>query len=416
MMNMNRRQFIQVSGVLSLAPFLPGAAPSFATSSSTPPIGKFFAVLRVPGGMDVTLGLDPWTEAQMPLATDMFVEYRQDELIDINPAMKLGPSCAPMKAHAGDFSVVNGVFMSQADNGHGASLSYISAGSSAPTSPSLAVEVARSTMEGDFGVVSDGMLFLGDRTITSTTTTDLKDLPGRTDMSPILKQVLTPGSKTSFAEAIQKILSSSNGTQNFIKNLLSFGAAEDLGEGPILAAAFMSDVSSCAQLDLSVGLLDTHGNHVNTHKTEQTKVWDKVSEILTLFKKTPYGGGSLFDHTTFMVVSEFARTPALNGAGGKDHNPFTNSVMLAGRGIKGGLVVGASKLVTAVESPDKASYHIAYPIDFATCEVERTRTPESRMIFPENVAQTVATAMEVDRNIFRSFPAETLPLSVLLKS
>lgn len=365
--------------------------------------------------MDVTLGLDPWTAPDHPLASDMFIEYRQEELVQVG-GIFLGPSCAPLKAHAGDFSVVNGVFMSQVDNGHTASLDYICAGSTNSTAPTLPVEIARATTEGAFGVLTDRTLSLGDRVVSSSMIEDLKELPKRLDLTSLLEKIAAPGGRTAFASAIARVLASGAETKSFIQNLQSFGAPEALTDAQVLAAAFMSDVASSAQLEVSLGQLDTHANHVGTHKTEQTNVWTKVAELFQLFKNTAYGSGSLFDHTTFMVVSEFARTPALNGAGGKDHNPMTNSVLLAGRGIVGGQVIGASRLVTAAESSTGESYHIAYPIDYATCEVQRSRTPQARMIFPENVGQTVATVLGVDWNAFHSFPKETLPLSALIRS
>ncbi len=411
--SLTRRRFLQVSGALSLLPVIPASARIAAVPPA--PIGKFFVLIRAFGGMDVTLGLDPWTAPALPLATDMFIEYRPDEVLSAG-GVRLGPAGAPLLAHAGDFSVVNGVFMSQVDNGHIASLDYICAGSTAGTAPSLPVEIARSTTEGAFGVLADRTLALGDRVVPNSMLEDLKELPKRVDLSALLEKIAAPGSRTAFASAIARVLSSGAETRAFIRNMQSFGPAEALTDAQVLAAAFMSDVASCAQIEVSSGQLDTHANHVGTHKTQQTDVWTKVAELFQLFKNTKYGPGSLFDHTTFLVVSEFARTPALNGAGGKDHNPLTNSVLLAGRGIKGGQVIGASRLVTAAESPTGDSYHIAYPIDYATCEVQRSRTPEARMIFPENVAQTVALAMSVDWNIFHSFPKETLPLGILLKS
>jgi uncharacterized protein (DUF1501 family) len=49
-----------------------------------------------------------------------------------------------------------------------------------------------------------------------------------------------------------------------------------------------------------------------------------------------------------VVISEFARTPALNGARGKDHNPMTNSVLFAGHGIQKGKTVRASLLIVTI--------------------------------------------------------------------
>lgn len=57
----------------------------------------------------------------------------------------------------------------------------------------------------------------------------------------------------------------------------------------------------------------------------------------------------LFDETLVVVMGEFGRTPKLNTSGGRDHWPRVFSVALAGGGIPGGQVIGASDAVG--ESP-----------------------------------------------------------------
>ncbi|HAY79525.1 MAG TPA: DUF1501 domain-containing protein [Planctomycetaceae bacterium] len=58
----------------------------------------------------------------------------------------------------------------------------------------------------------------------------------------------------------------------------------------------------------------------------------------------------LLDSTMIMVSSEFGRTPKINRNAGRDHWPKVFSVMLAGGGVKGGLIHGTSN-ATASE-PD----------------------------------------------------------------
>jgi uncharacterized protein (DUF1501 family) len=50
----------------------------------------------------------------------------------------------------------------------------------------------------------------------------------------------------------------------------------------------------------------------------------------------------LLDSTLVLATGEFGRTPRINPAGGRDHWPQCWTVVLAGGGIKGGQVVGAS--------------------------------------------------------------------------
>ncbi len=68
----------------------------------------------------------------------------------------------------------------------------------------------------------------------------------------------------------------------------------------------------------------------------------------------------LLDSTIVMVTSEFGRTPKINKDAGRDHWPHAMSVLMAGAGIPGGQIVGAT---------DAKGYHasenVYRPEDFA---------------------------------------------------
>ena len=83
--------------------------------------------------------------------------------------------------------------------------------------------------------------------------------------------------------------------------------------------------------------------------------WDAHSglkanhEKLALAVDRPIGGlledlarRGLLDETIVIFATEFGRTPGSQGADGRDHHPFAFSVWLAGGGIKGGHVHGAT--------------------------------------------------------------------------
>jgi hypothetical protein len=50
----------------------------------------------------------------------------------------------------------------------------------------------------------------------------------------------------------------------------------------------------------------------------------------------------LLDNTMIVAMGEFGRTPKVNPAGGRDHWPQCWTILMAGGGIKGGQVIGAS--------------------------------------------------------------------------
>jgi hypothetical protein len=69
----------------------------------------------------------------------------------------------------------------------------------------------------------------------------------------------------------------------------------------------------------------------------------------------------LLERTLIMVSSEFGRTPKINNEAGRDHWPKVFSVMLAGGGVKGGLVYGSSDATATEPEFDPVS-----PEDLAT--------------------------------------------------
>lgn len=69
----------------------------------------------------------------------------------------------------------------------------------------------------------------------------------------------------------------------------------------------------------------------------------------------------LLDSTLVMVSSEFGRTPKINKTSGRDHWPRVFSTVLAGGGIRGGMVYGASDALASEPEQDPVSVE-----DFAT--------------------------------------------------
>ncbi len=69
----------------------------------------------------------------------------------------------------------------------------------------------------------------------------------------------------------------------------------------------------------------------------------------------------MLDETLVIVSSEFGRTPKINTDAGRDHWPKVFSVMLAGGGIKGGMVYGSSDATAAEPEENPVS-----PEDLAT--------------------------------------------------
>ncbi|MBX9767802.1 MAG: DUF1501 domain-containing protein, partial [Bdellovibrionales bacterium] len=176
--------------------------------------------------------------------------------------------------------------------------------------------------------------------------------PGFKELSDFWKTEEDPDS--SLASAFQQGMSQAMKRPEVLQAFKKLGG----GSGPSgwmrsLAAFFLTNASDFAEIALAPpvekGYVDSHSDHLKNHKSAQYYVWERIAELFNVFKAIPYGAGSLFDATTFMVGSEFSRTPFLNPTNGKDHNPLTNSVLLAGHGVRGGQVIGESHLYTADE-------------------------------------------------------------------
>ena len=102
----------------------------------------------------------------------------------------------------------------------------------------------------------------------------------------------------------------------------------------------------CAAGDLngSVGdNWDTHGNNFNRLKNNLLPPFDRAASALL---EDLHQRGRLGE-TLVVFLTEFGRTPKINGAAGRDHYPYCYSVALAGGGIRGGQIHGSSDSIGA---------------------------------------------------------------------
>jgi hypothetical protein len=79
-----------------------------------------------------------------------------------------------------------------------------------------------------------------------------------------------------------------------------------------------------------------------------------LDQALSVLLKDMESSGMLSE-TLVMVSSEFGRTPKINNTAGRDHWPKVFSVMLAGGGIKGGVIYGASNATASEPDRDPVS-------------------------------------------------------------
>jgi hypothetical protein len=109
-------------------------------------------------------------------------------------------------------------------------------------------------------------------------------------------------------------------------------------------------------------------HHTNLFSSLKKRLPDFDSTLATLI--TDLEDRGLLDRTLIVVLGEFGRTPKINKDAGRDHWSNAMSVLLAGAGIPGGTIVGAT---------DRAGYSA----------VENVKSPE-------NFASTVYLKLGID--------------------
>lgn len=170
--------------------------------------------------------------------------------------------------------------------------------------------------------------------------------------------------------------------------------------------------------------LDTHDA---TQAKAQPGVFTKlVADLKNLFQalRQPFDaqrGLSFADVTTVLISSEFSRsmrqtTQPIDNTG-TDHNPYTNTVLLAGRGIRKGLIVGATDLdrIENGELTGVTPLHrvldpelikpVGRPLDHASLEVSEVM-PEtfdpSRFLTYLSVINTVYSLFQVPEALYKA--------------
>lgn len=93
---------------------------------------------------------------------------------------------------------------------------------------------------------------------------------------------------------------------------------------------------------------DTHGANDAKHVRNGRQIDKPIAGLITDLKAR-----GLLDSTLILWGGEFGRTPTSEGSDGRDHSPYGYSVWMAGGGIRGGTVYGATDDFgfKAVENP-----------------------------------------------------------------
>ncbi len=137
------------------------------------------------------------------------------------------------------------------------------------------------------------------------------------------------------------------------------------GQGCLLARRLVEH--GVRFVEVSFGSWDTH----NANFTRVPELADELDAAMSTLLQDLQSHG-LLDETLVVLATEFGRTPELNANDGRDHHPAGFSCVLAGGGIRGGQVFGATdergdKVAEgAVSIPDfnaTIGYALGLPLD-----------------------------------------------------
>jgi hypothetical protein len=145
---------------------------------------------------------------------------------------------------------------------------------------------------------------------------------------------------------------------------------------------------------------------------------DRIAKVFNYLSNTRLNESeeeSLLSQTTVVVTSEFSRTMRQGGKpiseSGTDHNPLNNSVLIGGRGVRGGDIFGESDF--AQENEVLSGAHLAVdpyrfrlmarPFNFTDLSPIRTahdRFDIDAYISFANIGNTLMHAHGVDSSLF----------------
>ena len=109
-------------------------------------------------------------------------------------------------------------------------------------------------------------------------------------------------------------------------------------------------------VSLTYGGWDMHSQIVRSMNRQMPEFDQAFSALINDLDRN-----GLLDETLVMVSSEFGRTPKINNTAGRDHWPKVFSVVLAGGGVKRGLIYGSSNAIASEPENDEIG-----PADLAT--------------------------------------------------
>ncbi|MCX6117600.1 MAG: DUF1501 domain-containing protein [Proteobacteria bacterium] len=200
----------------------------------------------------------------------------------------------------------------------------------------------------------------------------------------------------------------------------------------MIAATFLNELTRSALLEMNPGDLDTHGpQDAKDLPIVMKRLALGLSAIFEALANIEHSEGrSMLDCTTIVISSEFSRTMRQPGLAidksGTDHNGLSNTILVGGKGIQGGLILGETDYRTPDEELSQAHLSLdgqkvrrmGKPFDFAKEEHTNSHLTEYSpysYLSPNNITNTLQEILKIDRKHRFKFGRETPNASVLKK-
>ena len=403
----SRRIFVQLGatagGAFALAPRL--------LRADGPQTPHFFLQIFVQGGLDQAYLFD----ARPPSfrAAGKAHSYLTTDPTVFNGSNGVSTLCAsvaqPLMAFSDRFSIINGVHMSASFDGHDQNTNVLLTGN--PFGGACQFPFLNGTGGADvkpvdylqLGRIPNLVIANASAGVTidprpaanfSATLQQNSANPPDEGVLNMARQRLSQSSAGTgmFSDGARHLFASMQGSRSLADKIRSVNVAAALpGTDAQLSAALVMEyfrlgiTNSALVTMLGMPKFDVHaaGDAQAQPSNVAATVTDLVA-ILTALRDTPFDDTRKFiDVTTVLISSEFSRTNYQVGkamdATGTDHNPFGNSVFIGGKGIKPGMVIGATDLdaldptgnLTSVSKSHKTMdgnlvKKMGKPFDFAT--------------------------------------------------
>lgn len=363
-----KRSLLAAGGVSLYPMFGPNA---FAQSGADDPFGGVephaFLCVILPQGADWSYLLDA-----RPLemtANGVKQNYLNEEPKAWGGGRTLATSLAdPLRPFEDDLAILNGVTMSLTFDGHDQNTNLFFTGSAFGGDSFVPkINASAGAAKSDMDSFQLGSLFAQFNNLANSLTLTpetWKALRKNIELSPsldlgtplmsLVKERLTANGAGSglFSLGARHMLNGLMSSNSFYRKMNLVTLDPNAKSPMALAFDLMKEAirhNICRSFLLVIGKdLDVHSAGAAKVQAPLYKaIAEELGELIGLFKKTPFNEkSSYWEITTFCATSEFSRTLRQEklpvDQTGTDHNPLSNTFILGGKGIRGGVVGGES--------------------------------------------------------------------------